>query len=240
MWPVVVRALNYVVGMQSPGGEIPWARTPGRLDVSRRPDHRLQQHAPEPALRAGDRRPDGRAAARLGARRRRAAPRARGAPGGLHPQRPLVDGLVLPGARRRAARRSRPRADRASSGTRSWSPASAPAASATSHGSPAPRRASSPSRCTPSATTTGRGGWLRDMQHSRHDDGGYWTGWQFANQVMWPQERSSWTSAAVLLAVDALSGGPTSELFCGNDLPRGLDAECVCEAGSGGSLQSVR
>jgi hypothetical protein len=81
---------------------------------------------------------------------------------------------------------------------------------------------------------------VREMQHTRHEDGGYWTGWQFANQVMWPSERSSWTSAAVLLAVDALAGGPTSALFCGNDLPVGLDAECVCEAGSGGSLQSVR
>jgi hypothetical protein len=81
---------------------------------------------------------------------------------------------------------------------------------------------------------------VREMQHTRHENGGYWTGWQFANQVMWPSECSSWTSAAVLLAVDALAGGPTSELFCGNDLPLGLDAECVCGAGSGGSLQSVR
>jgi hypothetical protein len=81
---------------------------------------------------------------------------------------------------------------------------------------------------------------VREMQHTRHDDGGYWTGWQFANTVMWPSERSSWTSAAVLLAVDALAGGPTSSLFVGNDLPLGLDAECVCGAGSGGSLQSVR
>jgi hypothetical protein len=81
---------------------------------------------------------------------------------------------------------------------------------------------------------------VRNMQHTRHHDGGYWTGWQFANQVMWPSECSSWTAAAVMLAVDALAGGPTSELFCGNDLPRGLDAECVCGAGSGGSLQSVR
>jgi hypothetical protein len=40
----------------------------------------------------------------------------------------------------------------------------------------------------------------------RHDDGSYWTGWQYANQAHYPAERSSWTSAAVVLAADALAG----------------------------------
>ena len=44
------------------------------------------------------------------------------------------------------------------------------------------------------------------IQHLRHDDGGYWTGWQFADQAHFPAERSSWTAAAVILAADALSG----------------------------------
>jgi hypothetical protein len=44
------------------------------------------------------------------------------------------------------------------------------------------------------------------IQHLRHDDGGYWTGWQFANQAYFPAERSSWTAAAMILAADALSG----------------------------------
>jgi hypothetical protein len=44
------------------------------------------------------------------------------------------------------------------------------------------------------------------VQHLRHDDGGYWTGWQFANQAYFPAERSSWTAAAMILAADALSG----------------------------------
>ena len=40
----------------------------------------------------------------------------------------------------------------------------------------------------------------------RHSDGSYWTGWQYANQQHFPDERSSWTSAAVILAADALTG----------------------------------
>ena len=44
------------------------------------------------------------------------------------------------------------------------------------------------------------------VQHLRHPDGSYWTGWQFANQAPFPRERSSWTAAAVVLAADALAG----------------------------------
>jgi hypothetical protein len=40
----------------------------------------------------------------------------------------------------------------------------------------------------------------------RHDDGSYWTGWQYVNENHFPAERSSWTSAAVVLAADALAG----------------------------------
>ncbi|MFE9246996.1 prenyltransferase [Nocardiopsis sp. NPDC006938] len=56
---------------------------------------------------------------------------------------------------------------------------------------------------------------LRDVQHLRDpDDGVYWTGYQFAEQVRWPVERSTWTSAAVVLAVDALTGTtPGSRVF---------------------------
>jgi hypothetical protein len=40
----------------------------------------------------------------------------------------------------------------------------------------------------------------------RHADGSYWTGWQYADKALFPVERSCWTSAAVVLAADALSG----------------------------------
>ncbi|MGC5011128.1 prenyltransferase [Streptosporangium sp. DT93] len=45
-----------------------------------------------------------------------------------------------------------------------------------------------------------------DMQHLRHEDGSYWTGWQFVNEKWFPHERSAYTAAAVVLAADALNG----------------------------------
>lgn len=56
---------------------------------------------------------------------------------------------------------------------------------------------------------------LREVQHLRDpDDGVYWTGYQFAEQVRWPVERSTWTTAAIVLAVDALTRTtPGSRVF---------------------------
>ena len=52
------------------------------------------------------------------------------------------------------------------------------------------------------------------VQHLRHDDGSYWTGLVYADDARWPVERTTWTAAAVVLAVDALAGGgPASGLF---------------------------
>ncbi|WP_233517822.1 prenyltransferase [Geodermatophilus marinus] len=60
------------------------------------------------------------------------------------------------------------------------------------------------------------------MQHLRHDDGSYWTGLVYADDARWPVERTTWTAAAVVLAVDALCGaGPASGLFAD---PGGLPA----------------
>jgi hypothetical protein len=52
------------------------------------------------------------------------------------------------------------------------------------------------------------------MQHLRDEDGSYWTGLVFADDVRWPVERTTWTAAAVVLAADALSGAtPAAGLF---------------------------
>jgi hypothetical protein len=52
------------------------------------------------------------------------------------------------------------------------------------------------------------------MQHLRHDDGSYWTGFVYPDDARWPVERTTWTAAAVVLAADALSGAtPASGLF---------------------------
>jgi hypothetical protein len=47
---------------------------------------------------------------------------------------------------------------------------------------------------------------LATVRRLRHDDGSYWTGWQYLNEAHFPAERSAWTSAAVILAADALTG----------------------------------
>jgi hypothetical protein len=61
-------------------------------------------------------------------------------------------------------------------------------------------------------------GVFAEVQHLRDTDGGYWTGWQYANQAHFPDERSSWTAAAMILAADTLSRTtPGSALF--RDLP---------------------
>ncbi|WP_188152303.1 prenyltransferase/squalene oxidase repeat-containing protein [Teredinibacter waterburyi] len=43
--------------------------------------------------------------------------------------------------------------------------------------------------------------WLAQWQDT---DGGYWTGYSFRDKVIWPQEKTSWTAGAMLLAADAL------------------------------------
>jgi hypothetical protein len=75
---------------------------------------------------------------------------------------------------------------------------------------------------------------LKDVQHLRHDDGSYWTGYVFDKQVRWPAERSSWTAAAMVLCADALAGGYSLQLFDGRDLPTGvlLPADTCLEDGA--------
>ncbi len=42
------------------------------------------------------------------------------------------------------------------------------------------------------------------LQRFQVEDGSWWTGYVFTDKVHWPDERPSWTAAAVLLAADAL------------------------------------
>lgn len=61
-----------------------------------------------------------------------------------------------------------------------------------------------------------------DMQHLREADGSYWTGFEYESEQRWPDERTTWTAATVLLAHDALVGmSEGSNLFAGD----GLDTE---------------
>ena len=68
---------------------------------------------------------------------------------------------------------------------------------------------------------------LTDIQHLRTDDGLYWTGYVFADDAVWPAERTTWTAAALLLAVAALGGDePTTAVFSTDRLPTGLPPDC--------------
>ena len=55
---------------------------------------------------------------------------------------------------------------------------------------------------------------LAAMQHLRDPDGAYFTGFVYADDAIWPVERTTWTAGAVVLAADALSGAsPAAGLF---------------------------
>ena len=52
------------------------------------------------------------------------------------------------------------------------------------------------------------------LTNKRYADGSYWMGVTFPDSVIWPEEKTSWTAAAVLLAWDALHNAtPAAKLF---------------------------
>jgi hypothetical protein len=71
-----------------------------------------------------------------------------------------------------------------------------------------------------------------DMQHLRHEDGSYWTGYVVPDEVNWPGEQTTYTAAAVVLAADALSRTtPGSGIMRGDTLaphPAEIALECGC------------
>jgi hypothetical protein len=53
--------------------------------------------------------------------------------------------------------------------------------------------------------------WLHQF---RHTDGSYWTGYVYRDKELWPLEKPTWTAGAILLAADALSNKtPAAHLF---------------------------
>jgi hypothetical protein len=66
------------------------------------------------------------------------------------------------------------------------------------------------------------------MQHLRDPDGSYWTGYVFEDDARWPVEQSTWTGAAMILAVDAITQAtPGAGIFRGLGLPVGVDPRSV-------------
>jgi hypothetical protein len=76
---------------------------------------------------------------------------------------------------------------------------------------------------------------LDQIQFLRDPSGAYWTGWQYETQRHYPNEQSSYTGAAIVLAADTLSGATAAApLFrtVGADEASVLpadDAACGCE-----------
>jgi hypothetical protein len=53
------------------------------------------------------------------------------------------------------------------------------------------------------------------LQQWRTSDGSYWTGYQLVEDLLWPDERPTWTAGAIMLAADALTKHTAaSGLFC--------------------------
>lgn len=53
--------------------------------------------------------------------------------------------------------------------------------------------------------------WLHQW---REKDGAYWTGYQLVEDLLWPDEQPTWTAGAILLAADALTEHtPAAQLF---------------------------
>ena len=182
---------------------------------------RVVEHPPRAAGRADAGRAARRPAARVGARRRAARPRAARAPRPVPGQVDVLDGLVLPGARRRGPRRRRAGAAREPLGRLRR----ARARGALRRHQPVGdrrrdlRAGAGPRR--PRRPRRGRSRLFADAQHLRQPDGGYWTGYVYPDEVHWPAEHTTFTTAAALLAHDALAGqtagrrrGPRRRAWC--------------------------
>jgi hypothetical protein len=66
--------------------------------------------------------------------------------------------------------------------------------------------------------------WLHQW---RTEDGSYWTGYQLVEDLLWPDEKPTWTAGAILLAADALTGHTgAARLFSLVQLP-GDETEAV-------------
>lgn len=68
--------------------------------------------------------------------------------------------------------------------------------------------------------------WMHQFVDKR--DGGYWTGYVFPDKTIWPEEKTTWTAAAILMAADALTDHTgAARLFINNHL---LNEEALLKA----------
>ena len=230
MWPTVVRALGFVLDLQAPDGEIRWARSPdgaiadeALLTGCSSMFHSLRC-ALELARVRGEPQPDWElAAGTLGhaivAHPDRFAPRERFSMDWYYP--------VLGGALRGPAALERLDAD--------WDRFVVPGLGI--------RCVSDRPWVTGAETCElvlalcavgddGRAGKLfADMQHLRDPDASYWTGYVYPDEARWPEEKTTWTSGAVVLASAMLAGDPATRFVFGAEelpvYPTRIDLHCT-------------
>ena len=230
LWPVVRRALDFVVSLQQPGGQLHWSRTPeGRPD----PDALVTgSSSAYQALRCGLALADllgepsrsGSWPPACSSTRSRTTPRSsstRAASRWTGTTRCSAAPSVAPAATARLDER--------------WAEFVVPGVGTRCVADRPWVTGAETAELVLTLAAVGRGEdgkrLLTEVQHLREADGSYWTGLVFDEDVRWPVERSSWTAAAVVLAADALAGGPTLALFSAEGLPTGvLLAEGECTA----------
>ncbi len=213
MWPTVVAAMEFVLGLQRPGGEICWARSAdgapadeALLTGCASMCHSLRC-ALELARVRGESQPDWELAATtlgqaIAHHPERFAPRGRYSmdwyypilggvvrgPAGVERLDALWETFVVPGLGARCV------------SDRPW--------------------VTGAETCELALSLCAVGEHERaarlfaDVQHLRHEDGSYWTGYVYPDDAFWPVERTTWTAGAVLLASAMLTGDPaTTHVF---------------------------
>lgn len=208
MWPAVRRALDFTTGNQAPGGEVWWAAGDRvALLTGSSSIHQALRCGIAIADRAGDPQPDWELAADLlreaiVQRPGAFADRSRYSMDWYYP--------VLGGALRGPAAHQRLRAG--------WDDFVVPGRGARCVSDQPWVTGAETCELALALDTIGDHAAATEMvaamQHLREPDGSYWTGLVLADGVRWPVERTTWTAAAVVLAVDALHAAhPRSAIF---------------------------
>ncbi|CAE7205037.1 rebM [Symbiodinium microadriaticum] len=79
--------------------------------------------------------------------------------------------------------------------------------------------------------------WLHQW---RSDNGAYWTGYQFKLDLLWPDEKPTWTAGAVLLAADALfHHTPAYQLLTHPIIDVDLEAQILIDEGDEAELEEA-
>lgn len=226
MWPVVARAVDFVLSLQRPGGEVVWNvdkhGVPGTfaLLTGSSSIYFSLRCAIAAAERLGRERPDwelaaGRLRHAVAYRQEAFEPKARFAMDWYYP--------VLAGALTREAARERL--------DERWGELVMPGHGVRCVSDSSWATTAETAECALACAAAGRLdearallGWV---SHQRREDGSYLTGTVWPQRATFPAgEVTTYSAAAVILAVDALSRTTAaSGLFLGEGLPRGLDLD---------------